>query len=215
MGTCFSPNGRFLYVTHFDNIHQLDLWDSNSTSQWYFVAGHDTADQAFQGYTSVYPGSENNKLYIGNFHGISAQMIVIDSPDNKGISCHFCPRCLQFPPHIVNGNLVYAGVSSPPNMPNYKLGAANSPCTLGITEVQNGSGIKVYPNPANTALIIEYGEAGSFILMDILGRMYKEISLPSGKSRTGVEVSSLSAGVYSYRYQTKKGNQTGKLIIVH
>ncbi|MBK8686447.1 MAG: hypothetical protein IPN26_16510 [Bacteroidetes bacterium] len=56
----------------------------------------DTVYDYFNGYSMGYLGWDK-KLYIGNWHGLGKTMSVIDSPDNKGISCGWCPKCLRFP----------------------------------------------------------------------------------------------------------------------
>ncbi|MBU3675669.1 MAG: hypothetical protein FGM54_00585, partial [Chitinophagaceae bacterium] len=118
---CFSPNGRFLYVGNKFNIQQYDLWDSDSANAWYHVAKLDTTWDAFQAYSNIYP-APNGKLYVGNWHGLSKQMSRIDNPNAKGAACGFCPRCERF-------NTAWGGASSPPVMPNYRLGVLpGSPC---------------------------------------------------------------------------------------
>ncbi len=42
-------------------------------------------------------------------------MSVIDSPDNKGIACSWCPKCMRFPDTL-------GGATNPPCQPNYNLG---------------------------------------------------------------------------------------------
>jgi gliding motility-associated-like protein len=121
VAVCFSPNGRFLYVGNKFNIQQYDLWDSDSASAWYHVAKLDTTWDAFQAYSNIYP-APNGKLYVGNWAGLSKQMSRIDNPNAKGVACGFCPRCERF-------NTSWGGASSPPVMPNYRLGALpGSPC---------------------------------------------------------------------------------------
>lgn len=213
-GLAFSPNGRFIYVNGYYSISQLDLEDANPATQWSVVAGLDTTWAAFQSYSCMYLGPDN-KLYVGNFAGLSGQMSRFDSPDQKGLASGFCPRCLHFPPvyYPAYGTYFYTGVSSPPTMPNYKLGAGG-PCATGIEEVKEETRFVVYPNPTNGHITIEYSKGGTFILSDAVGRVISSISLQEGRSRFSIELSELTPDIYVYHYIVK-GHQpiTGKLII--
>ena len=132
VGVSFSPNGRFLYVVNKYNIQQYDLLDSDSASAWYHVAKLDTTWAAFQGYSNIYP-APNGKLYVGNWNGLSKQMSRIENPNAKGTACNFCARCERFTPN-------YGSASSPPCMPNYRLGALpGSACDTLHTPATNAS----------------------------------------------------------------------------
>ncbi|HOZ53046.1 MAG TPA: hypothetical protein PLU17_14365, partial [Chitinophagaceae bacterium] len=88
-GLCFSPNGRFLYLSSYFSIKQLDLWDNDTATQWSYIHGIDTAWDYFNGYSNMYLGP-NNKLYIGHRNGIGDGLSVIENPDVKGVGCNFC-----------------------------------------------------------------------------------------------------------------------------
>lgn len=211
----FSPNGRFLYVAHVCNIMQLDLLDTNPVTRWHTVAGLDTTWDASQGYSSMYLGPDG-KLYIGNIAGTGGQMSVINNPDVKGAGCNFCPRCFRFPPLHYQGNKYYTGVSQPPCMPNYKLGST-PPCGLaeGIEEQENISLIKLYPNPANATVTIEYSKGGRINIVNMLGQLVLNAELPSGSGMKLIDISSLPAGIYGWTYRTKDLKLNGKLVVNH
>lgn len=137
-GLAFSPNGRFLYVNMYYNIQQLDLLDSDTSTRWSVVAGLDTTWNVFNSYSSMYLGPDN-KLYVGNFGGLSKQMSYFDTPNNKGLGSGFCPRCLRFP---------RVGVTAPPCMPNYDLGALldNGCDTTKPIPIPVGEDIIIVPN---------------------------------------------------------------------
>ena len=148
-GLCFSPNGRFIYTINYTNIQQYDTWDSDSSTAWYHVANMDTVYDYFNGYSMGYLGWDN-KIYIGNWHGLGKTMSVIDSPDNKGISCGWCPKCLRFPDTL-------GGATNPPCQPNYNLGKDTSiNCwPLAVENINMSSeSLFVYPNPTSGRLII-------------------------------------------------------------
>lgn len=148
-GLCFSPNGRFIYTVNYTNIQQYDTWDPDSSTAWYYVAGMDTISSYFMGYSMGLLGWDD-KLYIGNWNGLGKTMSVIDSPDNKGISCGWCPKCMRFPDTL-------GGATNPPCQPNYNLGKDTSincwPVAVENTNIRSES-LLVYPNPTSGRLII-------------------------------------------------------------
>lgn len=213
-GLAFSPNGRFIYVNGYYSISQLDLDDSNPATQWSVVAGLDTTWAAFQSYSCMYLGPDD-KLYVGNFGGLSGQMSRFDNPDQKGLASDFCPRCLRFPAvyYPAYGTYFNTAVSAPPTMPNYKLGAGG-PCATGIEEVKEETRFVVYPNPTNGSITVEFTEAGTFTITDAVGRTVYSERLPVGANKQTIPLSGLSPGVYVYRYIAEgRQPQTGKLIV--
>jgi hypothetical protein len=143
---CFSPNDSLLYVSTEYNIHQLDLYDTESLSPWYRVANLDTN---VWNYFRIYCGLHNGpvgKIYIGNWNWAKAWS-VIKEPNKKGGACDFRPKYIRF-----------RGANNPPTMPNYALGKdTTQPCTpLGeVTYTEPGEAWVVYPNPANGVFYIK------------------------------------------------------------
>ena len=209
-GLCFSPNGRFIYVSSYYHIHQLDLQDNDPNTRWYKVADLDTTIDFFQSYSSL-ALAPNNKVYIGNWAGFSGQMSAINEPDEKGAACEFCPRCLRFPKYQFQS----VGVTQPPCMPNYKLGATNPPCwPMGITPVEKEIPIRIYPNPANDMVHIEYAEPGLLELIDLTGRVYRSIRLEEQMGSYTVDIRDAVPGLYIYRWLVDgQPKENGKLMI--
>ena len=161
VGLTFSPNNKFLYVISYTNVYQYDFQDST----WFHVAGLDTLANAAQGYETAYIGPDN-KIYIGNFGGLSKQMSRIDNPDVKGAGCNFCPRCLRLDSLGAN-----AYVGTPPCMPNYGLGA--KVCwPLNSSEISVvSSELVVYPNPSSTVFIIKNKQGRKKEFFNVLGEL--------------------------------------------
>jgi hypothetical protein len=211
-GLCFSPNGQFLYVNKFFNLLQYDLSDPDSATAWYHIAGLDTTWQAFQKYSSSYIGPDG-KIYVGNWWGISKQMSVINIPNAKGVACDFCPRCLRFPyPDIT-------GASTPPNMPNYALGA-DLPCwplsSEGVGPDSYREGVDelvVYPNPASSKLEVRYEirnkRNANIEMYNTIGQRVYSSTISNLTSHVCIDVSRFASGVY----YLKCGNFTKKIII--
>lgn len=152
MGVCFSPNGDFIYLSKRFNIYQYQYNEPDSFIAWYRVQhGPDTSQQKFQQYAHLYLGLDN-RIYIGNVAGGYKQMSVIDKPDIKGVGCQFCRKCFR-----LDTNVLF-GMTSPPNMPDYNLGASGQVCwPLNSSEIRDKSSesMEVWPNPASTRLFIK------------------------------------------------------------
>lgn len=142
VGLSFSPNGKFLYISKNSAIQQLNL----NFGTWYTVHGVDSPAY-FCGYSSLHLAVDN-KIYIGRTDGICKQYSVIDSPDVE-INCAFCVNCLRS--KSVNGYFM-----TPPNMPNYELGA-ELPCwPLGKYELLKlNDELVVWPNPTSLMLNVK------------------------------------------------------------
>ena len=193
VGLTFSPNNKFLYVISYTNVYQYDFQDST----WFHVAGLDTLANAAQGYETAYMGPDN-KIYIGNFGGLSKQMSRIDNPNAKGAGCNFCPRCLRLDSLGAN-----AYVGTPPCMPNYGLGAKTC-WPLSSSEVELvKSEMVIFPNPASTIFYINNKIGKKKELYNTLG--VKVLSTYKDE----IEVMHLSKGVYYLRCE----NEVKKIII--
>jgi hypothetical protein len=162
VGLAFSPNGEILYAISICNIYQYDI--QNNT--WFHVAGLDTTIQQFQNYDASYLGPDN-KLYIGNFAGLSKQMSVINNPDVKGAGCNFCPRCLRF-----DSLGIYAAASTPPCMPNYSLGVDSCwPLSIPTPPNEIAESFGIYPNPASNMLYIKSSSNSKRELYNSIGQL--------------------------------------------
>ena len=183
VGLAFSPNNQFLYVISYTNVYQYDLQDNT----WFHVAGLDTLPNAAQGYKTAYLGPDN-KIYIGNSHGLSKQMSRIDNPDIKGAGCNFCPRCLRLDSLGAN-----AYVGTPPCMPNYGLGAKTC-WPLATNQLSNlNEALEVYPNPSSSVFYFKNKHGKKKELFTMLG----ELLFTTTKDE--IDVSRYSKGVYYLR----------------
>ncbi|MBK7691066.1 MAG: T9SS type A sorting domain-containing protein [Bacteroidetes bacterium] len=185
-GLCFSPNGKMLYVSRYSHIVQLNLQNNSQ----YKVTGMDTTYNYFMGYIVLQLGPDN-KIYIGHKDGFSRQMNTIDNPDVPGAGCNFCKKCLQ---SVYKNEVLY----SPPNMPNYELGA-DLPCwPLGIDAVKrNEEDFVVYPNPASTILYIKTD-------LNKVRELYNSVGqLIMSTEGNELNVAGLSQGVYCLKCSNK------------
>jgi hypothetical protein len=198
-GLCFSPNGRFIYTVNYTNIQQYDTWDPDSSTAWYHLANMDTVYDYFMGYSMGSLGWDN-KVYIGNWHGLGTAMSVIDSPDNKGVSCGWCQKCLRFTQDSV-------GATNPPCQPNYNLGKDTSIncwplADHSVNEIPNF--LEVYPNPTTGRLLIKGCKSSSV----------KELFTHSGQlllrtKENELDLSRLAKGLYLLRCE----DQVRKVVV--
>lgn len=186
-GISFSPNGKLLYVNNWFTIYQIDLEDTN-TFNALLISGPDTAISAFPLYKTS-ACAPDGKLYIGNFSGTRPYMSYIDSPNIKGLGCHFVPNGVWQP---------YTNLLSPPNMPNYGLGKApvGGNCWPDeVVEYVNVSEkeLQVYPNPVTDILFIKTSIHSRRDLFNSTGQLIYSTK------KNEIDVSNFAKGLYFLR----------------
>lgn len=194
-GVCFSPNNVFVYISKQFNIYQFEHSVTDSNLAWYRVQhGSDTSWSANEYYDELGVGPDK-RIYIGKFAGGFKQMSVIDYPDLKGSACGFCRKCLRV-------DSALGGVTSPPNVPDFNLGAdLSKPCyPLDTPTSTLQSYWVVYPNPAYTILTVKNRKGKKKELYDCIGQMIYETL------QDEINVSSFAKGVYFIKCEgeTKK-----------
>ncbi len=213
VGLCFSPSGRFLYVSGYYGIQQFDLFNPTAASAWTYLSGPDTTWSAFQQYSNLYL-APNGRIYIGNGNGFSGQMSVIDAPDQPGIAAGFCRKCLRFPGYFNyrDSMIYYWGVSTPPCMPNYRLGPTNPICyQTGISSPKQLLAFTLSPNPSWGQIKVTTSEPGHLSLFDVAGRCVFSVPVNKIGISTLINIQSLPGGFYQYRFTGKTGRiATGK-----
>ncbi len=185
-GVCFSPNGKFIYISKWWNIYQYEYQENDSLLAWNRIQhGPDTTFQNFEYYSHLYLGLDS-RIYIGNYGGQMKQMSVIDKPNIKGIGCQFCRKCFRLDTAVI------FAMKSPPNMPDYNLGASGQVCwPLGSSEIGDERyEMEVWPNPASTRLYIKTESKEERELYNSIGQL-----LFTTKENE-IEVSRYASGVY-------------------
>ncbi|MBK7762797.1 MAG: T9SS type A sorting domain-containing protein [Bacteroidetes bacterium] len=166
-GVCFSPNNSLLYITRRYNIYQLEISEPDSSLAWINIKhGMDTTYDAFEYYGQLALGPDQ-RIYIGKGGGGFKQLSVIDKPDEKGTACSFCRKCLR----IDSGA---GGSTSPPNMPDYTLGADTTslcwPLQSGNVRAESEEW-SVYPNPSYQTIFIKNAKGKRKKLFDVSGQI--------------------------------------------
>ncbi len=92
-------------------------------------------------------------------------------------------------------------------------------CNVGVEETKNEFSVKLYPNPNDGNMTLEYNitEIGvaMFIIYDVSGRIVKEQTFNTENKKTTINAESLNAGLYYYTI-TINGNRktSNKLVII-
>jgi hypothetical protein len=195
-GLCFSPSGRFLYVGATVYVFQYDTWEDDIAASVDTVAVYDGSMNPFGSYFITMQMGPDGKIYESCGNGERVYH-VIERPDEKGDSCHFIQHGIQLP--TFSGGV--------PNFPNYRLGAlTGSPCDT-LTHVgllsEDEAQIKVYPNPANEFVVVDYGfidwgkgEVRMHITNEAGQQVYEQ-KLPMYSGFRKIDVSEFTSGVYT------------------
>ena len=199
-GVCFSPSGKFLYTTRRYNIYQFEYDEPDSNIAWVRIQhGPDTSYNAFEYFGHLYKGP-NNRIYVGKVGGSLKQYSVIDYPDVKGVGCGFCRKCFR-----LDSNVNF-GITAPPNMPDYSLGADLSKVCwpLGASEIfETRVGLEIYPNPTRTLINIKTESKANRRLYNSIGQLLFTTK------ESEIDVRKYSSGMY----YIKVGNEVRKVII--
>jgi DNA-binding beta-propeller fold protein YncE len=204
-GACFSPNGKYAYIILRSKIFQFEFDEPDSFLAWHLVSSIDTTWAYFQQYNTAYLGLDG-RIYIGYWNGFGTAWSYITNPDIKGSGCNFCKQCLQFPKN---------GISNPPNMPNYNLGASADSCwPLSIPIIEKKEiEFLVYPNPTfnNFNIHIESNINFNFNIeiYNAQGILVQAITQKKGIINIAVDASGWPRGVYVVRI----GGLSKKVII--
>jgi photosystem II stability/assembly factor-like uncharacterized protein len=87
---------------------------------------------------------------------------------------------------------------------------------VGIKEVETGSEIKLYPNPANGLINIELGESDPgeirLKIFSVDGRIRKSETSISNPGKITLDISSLEPGIYILRMTSANGTMVGKML---
>ena len=123
-GVAVSYNSRFLYVSHYNDIYQFDLWASDIIASQTTVAEYDGFEEPFPTRFYQMQLAPNGKIYVSIPSSVW-YLHEIHNPNNQGLACNVTQHSLRLP--TVNAFSI-------PNFPNYRLGPIDgSPCdSLGI-----------------------------------------------------------------------------------
>ncbi len=199
-GLCFSPDDKLLYMSNAYTVYQIDLEDTNAGNAL-FIHGPDTTIAQFPQYNTMGLAADG-KIYIGNWNGTRKYMSYIDKPTVKGLGCDFMAQGVWQP---------YTNLMSPPNMPNYGLGADTGVVCwpLAISQLVNEpmSKLEVYPNPANEKFQIKAENPSAAADKKELYNSIGQLIFTTKENE--IDVRNYTKGIY----YLKVGNEVWKIVI--
>jgi len=188
------------------SVFQIDLEDTNTYNALY-IHGPDTSDLSYFPLYGTMGIAPDGKMYIGNSNGIRKYMSYIESPNVKGLGCNFVPQGVWQP---------YTNLKSPPNMPNYGLGADTVLCwPLGSSDIRDErlENLEVYPNPSSTYIVVRYEmrdkRNATIEMYNTVGQQVYSSQLSHLSAHILIDVRHLAKGMYYLRC----GNEVRKTII--
>lgn len=206
----FSPSGRFLYGFGIAEIAQWDLYAADIAASKVVI---DSVNMImYPGLAISMPSIHDDRVcqprlgpdgkiyYLCRFtHAI------IENPDEKCPDCNAClPWRLEEEPKSCMGEYVYLFT---PWAPDYRMGPlAGSPCdtlsSLPYSPGQNDDfALHIYPSPSFGPVTIELSTSRpdtevQIGIVDMLGRVLYEYTLPPGSYTHQMDLSDWAAGVY-------------------
>ena len=128
-GLSISPNNRFIYLSSYKQLYQLDLEATDVSESLETIASFSEA--GINNHFYMHTNGPDGKTYVkglSSFEPEGRKLSIIHEPNNKGLACEFEFGGLQ---------LLTLNSWSMPNYPNYRLGPLDgSPCdTLGIDNI--------------------------------------------------------------------------------
>jgi hypothetical protein len=222
VGSCFSPNENYVYLSTNDTLSQLfqyDLTVPNIISSQIVLAS--ISHPLYSG--GVLRLAPDNKIYWSNawtnqityiypyqdtvYHPENMNLSVINSPDSPGVPCNFSLYSFY-----LGGKRTYWGL---PNNPDYELGAViGSICDSllsGITNIDNKEYFRFFPNPFSKEVFLSLNNDDHGMLT-----VYNHLGQPVYHSSIGREnkfdFSFLKPGIYYFEIEVNGRRLNQKMI---
>ncbi len=110
-GCCFSPNGRFIYLTDTRFLYQVDLQEDSLVAD--LIAEWDGFREPGLGLPVVFGPMQTGpdcRIYVSTGRSPEYWGVILE-PDKKGKDCKMCQHCIEFKANLMNI----------PNFPNFRL----------------------------------------------------------------------------------------------
>lgn len=207
----FSPNSRFLYCVQNNNLYQYDTDASDIPSSLIKVDTFDGTIDSTDGIPAWFAQSQlapDEKIYVGTWGSFLA-LSVINQPDSLGKACNFAQHSFALPFYNF----------CTPYYPNYDLEMLLGSGCDTITSVSNKPNdnwqFKVYPNPLNQWLNIEYQSQENLQceIFDVTGRLVTHFTLYPYFKSSMYDMSGLPQGIYILKATDKEGKSAERKIV--
>ena len=206
-GVAFSPSGQYLYVSSTRQIYQFDMQAADIPASKTTVATYDGFFYPIPQLPTRFYQCElgpDGKIYI-SCPGGKRVLHVIEHPDSAGLACQVVQHkyILDYP--------IFGGL---PHFPNFRLGALPGGACPSVSAVGVGEqpeGIKVYPNPASSALYVQWpGKENPYRIINLYGQTIQIGRLVEGVNT--LDLQSITAGVY---FLVVGNGEWAKFVITH
>ncbi|MBL7800880.1 MAG: T9SS type A sorting domain-containing protein [Chitinophagales bacterium] len=195
IGVEISPNSRYLYVSITKRIYQYDLQASDIAGSAILVAQYDGFFEDYPIIQTLFCTSQlapDGKIYMNTGNG-THYYHVIENPNLAGLNCNVNQ-------HGVNLLGYCLGI---PNYPNYRLGALQGNCGVGIIEPLAAGAVRMYPNPSQGNCIVDYGQIEweqstdvQLHITDVLGALVYHTKLPEYSGIHALHMDDWNSGLY-------------------
>ena len=197
-GVVFSPNSRYLYVGTGEEIRQYDTWVKDLAKAQKIVAKYDGFGTCNGGVGAGYYNGQlapDGKIYYCT-QACSNVLHVIEKPNLGDILCEVKSHS------IVTPTWYYASM---PKFPNFRLGKAAQPCTVGVEDASEPYKVSIYPNPAEDLFHI-HSERGAFSISitDIQGRI---VYNGTAQNDITIDTNNWQSGIYQVLITDKTSGQ--------
>jgi hypothetical protein len=200
-GIQFSPNNKLIYISSEMGVVQYEVAEPDSSKAWITINRRgDTVNQYSYQKGALRYGLDSTLFVFRVLGGDNyGYLNGIEKPDVKGKDCKFKVKKLVYNDTLNTGWMLF---DTPPNHPNWALGADESLCwplgnhQLTITNEQ----FTMHPNPANTQVLIDVGIAKKQQLQitNTNGQVVHQQELRN--AQTSIDVSRWVRGVYFVKY---------------
>ncbi|MBK8846472.1 MAG: hypothetical protein IPO27_08025 [Bacteroidetes bacterium] len=191
-GIEFSPNSQYLYISNLLSIFQFDITQANIKNTMVKVAEWDSfysPNPPFATLFSFMGIAPDGKIYVSTGNS-TLHMHIIDQPDSPGLACNVIHHGLQLPAF---------SISSPPNHPNYFLGANGGCNNLSYESLESGKvkKVTVFNNPTRDNFTLWFPpdkDVGWLEIYDVNGECIRREYVAQWSQYKTVDISNLSAG---------------------
>ncbi|MCO5288440.1 MAG: T9SS type A sorting domain-containing protein [Bacteroidetes bacterium] len=215
-GIAFSPDSKYLYVSSWQTIYQLNVDTINVPASLKVVAVNDTfLSPSFPFYTDFWTMylAANGKIYITSGSSV-VDLHYINYPDSADTACDV---------HLHDFHLLGFHFRSVPNHPNYYLGRLVGSVCDTLTSIndltEHNFKFSISPNPNNGNFKIMYllpqNKAGKLEIFDINGRAVYSQNLPQWSTLQFISLPKIANGIYAIKINSDNFSVTKKLIIHH
>ena len=195
--TCeWSPNSRFLYMSKFDTLWQLDTWAEPLDTGLQIIEVKTEPSSVSPNFLVAALGPDC-RIYIRG-KSSAFTMHVIHKPDELGTACDFQQNGIQLP--------YISSAGSFPNFPRFRVDEEEK-CDPSIVSIVGETvwwrrDLSAYPSPATEHITVELPleiTKGRLYVMDMQGQLIYD-ELVQGLQQLQLNVSDWSEGTYSVEF---------------